>query len=259
MKVTSQFGKDLDRRLKMTNRKGKIAIAVICGVLGLILAVQIKSVREVSEGGFLSTQKAQTLASELRELRLEKQELNEELVELENRLREYELSEADENLMIKNLRNDLERYQLLAGNLPGVGPGVVVTLDEPQNEFEQSENGSFIVYNYEILLELINTLNAAGAEAISINEQRYISTTEIHYSSNSLFINDTATMPPYEIKAVGNPETLEAALNMRYGIVWQMRQYYGLQVDVRKEDIIQIPRYQRIFEFEYAVPLEPVQ
>ena len=243
----------------MTNRKGKIAIAIICGVLGLILAVQIKSVREVSEGGFLSTQKAQTLAAEMRQLRVEKEMLAEELAELESRLREYELSEADENLMIKNLRNDLERYQLLAGYLPGVGPGVVVTLDEPKKEIEQVTDGSFIVYNYELLLELINTLNAAGAEAISINEQRYISTTEIHYSSNSLFINDTATLPPYEIKAVGNPETLEAALNMRYGIVWQMRQYYGLQVEVRKEDTIQIPRYQRVFEFEYAVPLEPVQ
>lgn len=243
----------------MTNRKGKIAIAIICGVLGLILAVQIKSVREVSEGGFLSTHKAQTLAAEMRQLRVEKEMLAEELAELENRLREYELSEADENLMIKNLRNDLERYQLLAGYLPGVGPGVVVNLDEPKNELDQVTDGSFIVYNYELLLELINTLNAAGAEAISINEQRYISTTEIHYSSNSLFINDTATSPPYEIKAVGNPETLEAALNMRYGIVWQMKQFYGLQVDVRKEDTIQIPRYQRVFEFEYAVPLEPVQ
>ncbi len=242
----------------MTNRKGKIAIAVICAVLGLILSLQIKSVREVSEGGFLSTQKAQTLAAELKQLRLEKEQLYEVLSELETRLRDYELSEADENLMIKNLRNDLERYQLLAGYLPGEGPGIVVTLNDPQKEIEQTHAASFIVYNYEILLELINTLNAAGAEAISINEQRYIATTEIHYSSNSLFINDTATKPPYEIKAVGNPETLEAALNMRYGIVWQMRQYYDLQVEVKKEDSIIIPRYQRVFRFEYAMPLEPL-
>lgn len=243
----------------MTNRKGKIAIALICGVLGLILSMQIKSVREVSEGGFLSTQKAQVLASELRQLRLEKEQLYEELTDLENRLRDYELSEADENLMIKNLKNDLERYQLLAGNLPGVGPGVVINLEDPARSYEQSESDSFIIYNYEILLELVNTLNAAGAEAISINEQRYISTTEIHYSSNSLYINDTATKPPYEIKAIGNPETLEAALNMRYGTVWQMKHYYGLQVSLRKENEIQVPRYQRVFQFEYAVPMEPIQ
>lgn len=243
----------------MTNRKEKIAIALICAVLGLILAMQIKSVREVSEGGFLSTQKAQILAAELRQLRVEKEQLFEELTDLENRLRGYELSEADENLMIRNLKNDLERYQLLAGYLPGTGPGVVVSLGDPPASLNQTDNASFIVYNYEILLELINTLNAAGAEAISINDQRYVSTTEIHYADNALYVNETVTVPPYEIKAVGNPETLEAALNMRYGIVWQMRQYYELQVDVRKENEIQMPRYQRVFEFEYAVPLEPVQ
>jgi uncharacterized protein YlxW (UPF0749 family) len=243
----------------MTNRKGKIAVALICAVLGLILAMQIKSVREVSEGGFLSTQKAQILAAELRQLRAEKEQLFEELTDLENRLRGYELSEADENLMIRNLKNDLERYQLLAGYLPGTGPGVVVSLGDPPASFDQADNASFIVYNYEILLELINTLNAAGAEAISINDQRYVSTTEIHYADNALYVNNTVTAPPYEIRAVGNPETLEAALNMRYGIVWQMRQYYELQVDVRKENEIQMPRYQRVFEFEYAVPMEPVQ
>lgn len=244
----------------MTNRKGKIAVAIICGVLGLILAMQIKSVREVTEGGFLSTQKAQTLTAELRQLRLEKELLYEELTDLENRLRQYELSEADENLMIKNLKNDLEKYQLMAGYLPGIGPGVIITLDDPpDNNQHQSGGGSFIVYNYELLLELINTLNAAGAEAISINDQRYVSTTAIHYTANSLQINDTATSPPYEIKAVGNPETLEAALNMRYGIVWQMRQYYNLQINVQKSDEIQVPRYQRLFEFQHAFPLEPLQ
>lgn len=244
----------------MTSRKGKIAIAVICGVLGLIIAMQIKSVREVSEGGFLSTQKAQTLAAELRQLRMEKEQLYEELTDLENRLREYELSEADENLMIKNLKNDLERYQLLAGYLPGAGPGVVITLEDPPRAFNQSESESVIVYNYEILPELVNTLNAAGAEAISINEQRYVATTEIHFSSNTLHINDSPVAPPFEIKAVGNPETLEAALNMRYGIVWQIRQYYeNIQVTVRKENELQVPRYQRVFQFEYATPMEPVQ
>ena len=115
------------------------------------------------------------------------------------------------------------------------------------------------MYNYEILLELINTLNAAGTEALSINDQRYVSTTEIHFSANALNINGSPTTPPYEIRAIGNPETLEAALNMRYGIVWQMRQYYGLQVAVRKENELLIPRYQRVFQFEFAVPLEPVQ
>lgn len=243
----------------MKKLKGKIAVAFICGILGLVVAMQIKSVQEVAEGGFLSSQQAQQMTVELRNLRQEKDQLTEELTDLESRLREYELSEADENLLIKNLKNDLLRYQLLAGYIEGVGPGVVVEIDDPPTAFNQPEADSFIVFNYEILLAVINTLNAAGAEAISINDQRYVATTEIYYSSNSLMINDTATTPPYTVKAIGNPETLEAALNMRYGIVWDMRNYNNLQVDVSKTQDILMPRYNRVYEFEYAKPMETVE
>jgi len=243
----------------MKEVKGKIAIAIICGLLGLVVAMQIKSVQDVAEGGFLSSQQAQQMTAELRNLRAEKDQLTEELTDLENRLREYELSEADENLLIKNLKNDLLRYQLLAGYIEGIGPGVVVEIDDPPVAFNQPNAESFIMYNYEILLALINTLNAAGAEAISINDQRYVSTTEIYYSSNSLYINDTATTTPYTVKAIGNPETLEAALNMRYGIVWDMRNYYNLQVDVSKTEEILMPRYNRVYEFEYAKPMETTE
>ncbi|RQD66915.1 MAG: DUF881 domain-containing protein [Tindallia sp. MSAO_Bac2] len=243
----------------MKETKGKIAIAFICALLGLVVAMQIKSVQEVAEGGFLSTQQAQKMTAELRNLRAEKDQLTEELTDLENRLRDYELSEADENLLIKNLKNDLLRYQLLAGYIEGKGPGVIVEVSDPPAAFNQPDTDSFIMYNYEILLALINTLNAAGAEAISINDQRYVSTTEIYYSSNSLYINDTATTPPYTIKAIGNPETLEAALNMRYGIVWDMRNYYNLQVDVSKSEEIMMSRYNRVYEFEYAKPMETIE
>ena len=240
----------------MKNIKEKIAIAVICGILGLVISMQIKSVQEVAEGGFLSTQQAQRLTVELRNLREEKQQLSEELTDFENRLRDYEISEADENLMISNLKNDLLRYQLLAGYIEGKGPGIVIEVDDPPAAFNQQESDSFIMYNYDILLAIINTLNAAGSEAIAINDQRYVSTTEIYYSNNALYINDTATTPPYTIKAIGNPETLEAALNMRYGVVWDMRNYYNLRVNVQKEEEVLMPRYNRVYEFEYAKPLE---
>ncbi len=239
----------------MKDYRAKIAIAFICAILGLVGSMQVKSVREVAEGGFLSTQKAHSMTLELKNLQNEKEQLYEILTDLENRLREYETSEADENLMIKNLKNDLMRYQLLAGYIEGKGPGVVIEVDDPSPLFGQEGTESFITYNYEILLSVINALNAAGAEAVSINGQRYVSTTEIHYSSNALYINGSGTTPPYHIQAVGNPETLEAALNMRYGVVWDMRNYYNLQVSVRKEEELIMPRYHRTEGFQYAKPV----
>lgn len=239
--------------------KGRIAIALLCGILGLTISMQFNTIKKETEGGLLTSQRAQQLAIELRSLRNEKERLNEELTNLEKRLKEYEISEADENLIIKNLKRDLELYQLLAGYKEGEGSGVVITIEDPPNDFFAGDEGSFIMYNYDLLLELVNKLNAAGAEAIAINDQRYISTTEIYYTSNTLLINSVPTRPPFTVKAIGNPETLEAALNMKYGIVWSMRQYYNLQVNVKKEDNIVIPRYNKVVQYEYAKPIEPIQ
>mgnify|MGYP000846285971 CR=1 FL=1 len=239
--------------------KGKIALGLLCGILGLSIALQFNTIKKATEGNFLSTQKAQQLALELRNLRTEKDRLNEELTNLETRLKEYEISEADENLIIKNLKRDLERYQLLGGYKEGEGPGIIITVDDPHEEFIPAGDSSFIMYNYDLILELINKLNAAGAEAIAINDQRYIATTEIYYTSNTMLINSIPSQPPLEIKAIGNPETLEAALNIRYGIVWAMQQYYNLQVAVKKEDSITVPRYNKLVQYEYARPIEAIQ
>ena len=240
--------------------RGKVALGLLCGILGLIISMQFNTVKSATEGGFLSAQKAQQLSLELRNLRAEKERLNVELTALEKRLKEYEISEADEDLIIKNLKRDLERYQLLAGYKDGEGPGVIITIDDsPSNDYLDNGDGSFIMYNFEVLLDLINKLNAAGAEAIAINDQRYTANTEIYYSSNSLFINSVPTRPPFIIKAIGDPETLEAALNMRYGVIWGLKQYDNLQVSIKKEDVIMIPRYNKVIQYEYARPIETTQ
>ena len=207
----------------------------------------------------MSTQKAKQLALELRELRTEKTALMEELTEWEVRLKEYEISEADESFIIKNLNKDLEKYQIVSGYKTVEGQGVIITIDDPVHKYSSDLAGdSFIMYNYDLLLGIINKLNGAGAEAISINDQRYTSVTEIYYTSNSVLINSVPAIPPFTIKAIGNPESLEAALNIRFGIVQEMREMYNLQVAIKKENNIVIPRYNRTINFKYAKPLDTV-
>jgi len=64
------------------------------------------------------------------------------------------------------------------------------------------------------------------------------------------------TAPPYTIKALGNPQTLESTLTIRYGIVETMRNNYGLQVELAKHEEIEIPRYNGVIKFRYAKPVD---
>lgn len=243
----------------MKELNGKVALGVLCAILGLTISMQFKAVKG-NAGGFLSSQKAQQLALELKELRVEKSSLTEELTQLEKRLKEYEMSEADESFIIKNLKKDLEKYQVASGYKTIEGPGIVVTIDDPiiddpiQEHSGQGE--SRIMYNFDILLGVINKLNGAGAEAISINDQRYTSTTEIYYTSNSVLVNSVPTLPPFTIKAVGDAESLYAALNMRFGIIEEMRELYNLQVNIKKENNVVIHRYNKTTNFKYAKPID---
>ncbi|MBU5677299.1 DUF881 domain-containing protein [Alkaliphilus sp. MSJ-5] len=239
----------------MKELNGKVALGVLCAILGLTISMQFKAVKG-NAGGFLSSQKAQQLALELKELRVEKSSLTEELTQLEKRLKEYEMSEADESFIIKNLKKDLEKYQVVSGYKTIEGPGIVVTIDDPIQDHPGHGESSFIMYNYDILLGVINKLNGAGAEAISINDQRYTSTTEIYYTSNSVLVNSVPTLPPFTIKVVGDAESLYAALNMRFGIIEEMRELYKLQVNIKKENNVVIPRYNKTTNFKYAKPID---
>ena len=69
---------------------------------------------------------------------------------------------------------------------------------------------------YELILAIINKLNAAGAEAISLNEERYVLTSHLEVVEGQLKMNNTVIKMPVVIKAIGDMDTLEAAMNFRY-------------------------------------------
>ncbi|WP_066068942.1 DUF881 domain-containing protein [Alkalithermobacter thermoalcaliphilus] len=232
-------------------KKNKIILFFLSTLLGIILVIQLRTI-EKATGGVVSSQKAQQLALELKSLRDRKEVLLKELKTVESRIEQYKNAEANESVIVKNLKNDIRKYSNLAGYYDVSGPGVIVRLEEGKD----ITTSSVLTYNYELLLALINKLNASGAEAISINNERVVANTEIALSGDRLIINRNPVMPPFEIKAIGDANTLEAALNLRYGIIWEIRKYYGLNVTVEKSQNIEIPRYTRRIKFEYAKPVD---
>lgn len=239
----------------MKGFKGQLAVGIVCTVLGLVLALQFRSVQGNLEG-IAPTQKAAELASELTKIREEKEQLLGEITSLEDKIKEIEESESKEDVLLKNISDELERYKMISGFKSVKGSGVVVVVDDPPKDPEAFYDESMIMYNYDLLLSVVNKLNEAGAEAVSINEQRIISKTEISLAGSNVNINSVPTAPPFIIKAIGDKETLEATLNIRFGIVYTMREQFNLQVSVKKEDEIEIPRYNGIITFRYAKPVD---
>ncbi len=143
---------------------------------------------------------------------------------------------------------------MLAGYIDVKGPGIVLEINDPPSDLEYSESYG-VVDQLDLILQIISILNSADAEAISINDNRYTSFTEIVRAGDHIEINGVSTNSPLVIKAIGNPNTLESALAIKRGIVWQLKSY-NYMIHLTQDKEILIPKYRKNKEFKYSSPLE---
>ncbi len=236
-------------------KKGEVvALIFVSLILGLILSIQFKTVNLSVGEGVLPTQRAQQLANDLRKVQAEKEAQLRLIKELEDKIVVYEKGGVENDIYAENLYKDAMKYRMLAGYTDIKGPGIILEINDPPVDIQFGE-GFSIVDELDLILQLISVLNAADAEAISINDQRYTAFTEIVRAGNHIEINGVSTNSPIVIKAIGNANTLESALSLKWGIVWQLRNYNYI-VHLTQDQEVEIPRYRRVKDFVYASPLE---
>ncbi|HZK02477.1 MAG TPA: DUF881 domain-containing protein [Anaerovoracaceae bacterium] len=241
----------------MQRKGGIVVIFALALLIGLIISIQLNTSDASDRGGLVTYAQANALERQLKEVRGEKELILAEYLELEQRLKEIEEQSISDDALLKAAMTDLERYKMGSGVVDVKGPGVIVTVDDPIPTEENPGDGySTIMLKYDLLLALVNKLKDAGAEAISINGQRIISKTEISLAGDNVNINTVPTAPPYTIKAIGDPDTIEGTLTIRFGIVEIMKNNYGLQVSIAKQEEVEIPRYSGVLRFLYAKPIE---
>ena len=148
-----------------------------------------------------------------------------------------------------------ERLRLLAGTTAVEGAGIEVVLDDSAIPKKANENPNLYIIHDEDLLRVLNELRAAGAEAISLNDQRIVAMSEVRCAGPTVSVNNIRSAPPYVIKAIGAPKTLTSALRLRGGVV-ETFEFWGIQVKIKSQDKVQIPALKAPRNFEYAKCVE---
>lgn len=236
-------------------QKNRLSIAILLGIMCCFLtagiAIQIRTVSKSST----SVGKTQT-ENELRDSVLrwkEKYEnayakLEKKEKELEN-LREQASNSTDSS---SGLSNKLQRYNMLLGQTDLIGPGIIITLNDGDSKLATDP----IVHDGD-LVEVVNALRNAGAEAISINNQRITNRTEISCAGNIITINGEKVGAPFVIKAIGSALRLKTSINIHGGYIYKLEKAY-VQVDVKQIDksTIEIPKYEGTYKYEYARNVE---
>ncbi|BBB93257.1 MAG TPA: DUF881 domain-containing protein [Methylomusa anaerophila] len=221
-------------------KQGQISIALVCVVLGVMLAVQFRTTQDIRSS--IPFQRIEDLSQRLSQTEKERDVLVKQVEELKK------------SSGLQAVSREMETVKMGAGVVAVEGPGIIVTIDDSKRPSKPGENPNLYLIHDDDILKVINEMWAAGAEAISINEQRLIANSEIRCAGPTLSVNNTRYSPPYELRAIGDPQTLENALKMRGGVV-ETLQFWGIQVAIKKQEIVRVPAFKGAFRFEFAKPI----
>ena len=160
----------------------------------------------------------------------------------------------------------LERLQRRADALAGPagltavrGPGLTVSLDDAPPELREvaGQRGNDLVVHQQDLQAVVNALWAGGAEAMTLQGQRVVSTTGIKCVGNTVILQGVPYSPPYVVRAIGDPGSLRRSLDAsRYIDAYLAAvEEYRLGWDVRTERRVTAPAYDGPVELRAARPV----
>lgn len=240
---------------KQSKHIGKVSISVVCVVLGILLSLQFKSVKENTLVDDLNSTRVQTMQALLDEEREENDQLMSQVEDLKKELQTYREAAADASVDEKQvLLDEIAQLQKTAGMTDVVGPGLEVVLNDSTAENTTGDEANYLIHDSDVL-SVVNELWDAGAEAISLNGHRIIASTEIRCSGAVLTINGRRTSAPFVIDAIGDTETMLNALMMRNGVVDVLRQW-SIQVEVIEVEDLLIKAYEGAIEYHYAQTID---
>ncbi|MDH6709701.1 uncharacterized protein YlxW (UPF0749 family) [Kitasatospora sp. MAA19] len=187
--------------------RGQLVVALLLFSLGLALAIQVRSTND--HHSQLRGARQEDLVRILDELDSRQQRLQQEKAELEQSLAKLENSSNQAKEAQEQTRKKATELGVLAGTVKATGPGIVLTVDDPQGQVKA-----------DMLLDTLQELRAAGAEAIQINDVRVVVNTYFtDVSGGGVQIDGKKVSQPYRFTVVGNPQDLTPALNIPGGVV----------------------------------------
>lgn len=232
----------------MNKKVISIVLGIMCLALTFGICLQIRTV-EHSNMQVSQNYEENNLRAEVLKYKEKYDNKYKELEKLEEELEKERESVSKNNSELEEAENQIKEGNKIIGMSEVTGPGVVVTLKDGQYNASTTLNASDLIVHDLDVLSVINELKNAGAEAISINDQRLVTTTAITCGGNIIEVNGEKVGAPFEIKAIGLPEQL-AALSRPKGYLDILKEA-GVGVKLEKSNNITIPKFSGIMNFKY--------
>lgn len=239
--------------------KKKIELLTVFTIMSMALTygacIQMKTVNNNGTTVNLTAEQSE-LKSEILKISERYDILFEELDKLENELEKEREKSTSNNSDLASLEEKIKEKNLAIGLTEVTGTGVKIVLQDSNMTVTNNPfiNVSDLLVHDGDLMQVVNELFNAGAEAVSINGQRIVTTTAIECDGNVIKVNGTKIGAPFEITAIGYPEQL-AGLS-RPGGYLEILESRGITVTLTKQNSVKIPKYAGTIKFNYATAVE---
>ncbi len=238
----------------MKKKQIAITLGIMCFILTIALCIQIKTMNEASSAA------SRTLAdNDLRDQVLKWKEkydnIYNTLKEKQKKLEEVRTEATQNDTLASAKEEQLKKNNIILGLTDVRGDGIIIEVADGNPEsFLATINPSNVLVHYNDLLNLVNELNNAGAEAIEINGQRIVNTSSITCEGTVIKVNGEKIGSPFVIKAIGSQGLLYGSIT-RAGSYIELIKDEGVQTNVIKEDDIYIEKYKGVLNYEYLKPI----
>ncbi|MCZ7531058.1 MAG: DUF881 domain-containing protein [Acidimicrobiia bacterium] len=207
---------------------GRLLVAIVAAAMGFLLISQLNTADDLSEQ--LEAESETDLTVIFARLNDESAALQAELTDLQIQLQVLESSAEQDSLARAAAESELSQLEILAGTVGARGPGVKLRIDDPNGELESGD-----------MLDLVQELRDAGAEAIAIDDQRVGAATSFGGEPSAVTVDGTRLPPSFEVLAIGDPATLEGGLAIRGGALELLQAEGSIAVAVTAQTELEVP------------------
>lgn len=238
---TKEYIKEEESKKLYRNELYVIALIIFL-TIAFVVGIIIWQANTVSKTNIkeIETLRDTELKAEINNTRMKNKELETKINELNSNIKEYENNNNvnSEKLIDEELKNT----EIMLGYTDLVGEGIIITLED-NNRRKIDAND---------ILYLINQLWVAGAEAISVNGKRIVSTSEVTLVNfEKIYVNTERLDGPYVVKAIGNKQELERVLANKNGYISEMLGN-GKNVSYELYDHVKVPKYKNEIRIKYG-------
>ncbi len=233
--------------------RAQVLAAALCAVLGFALVTQVRQ----TQAGTMESLRQGELIALLENVTARSQRLDDQATELERQLAELRSGSGRSQAAEAAARRQLADYAVLAGTVAVRGPGVEITIADPVGGVTAAA-----------LLDAVQELRGAGAEAIQIGSVRVVVDTAFVDTDPSttsgaaagigpgITVGGTPLQPPYRVLAIGEAASLARALNIPGGVVEALTARQAV-VDVQQRATITIDSLHTPRQPVLAQPVAP--